>query len=152
MDILAILVDLCCELDCNRVSCTTLKTGKKDSKGQEFQFQFMKNSVCMYSVFHEMIAFEVGKQTKGLLAYNFVKLNVVPVHQQQNGSSCGFSSASICLVYMLYPATVQFDIYRMCMSTLVKMFEGWPYGTIRYNALGDWYPTDDPCSKGRPIW
>ena len=95
----------------------------------------MKNSVCMYTVFDEMIVFEVGKQTKGLLAYNFVKLNVVPVHQQQNDSGCGFSSASVCLVYMLNPATVQFDISKMCMSTLVNMFEGWPYGTIRYNAL-----------------
>ena len=41
------------------------------------------------SLFHEMVKDEVEEQAISLLADDFVKLNVVPVHQQQNGNDCG---------------------------------------------------------------
>ena len=67
------------------------------------------------SLFHEMVKDEVEEQVISLLADDFVKLNVVPVHQRQNGSDCGvFTSAyATCLVYMSDPAAVQFVIPKM---------------------------------------
>ena len=67
------------------------------------------------SLFHEMVKDEVEEQTRSLLANDFVKSNVVPVHQQQNGSDCGvFASAyATCLVYMSDAAAVQFDIPKL---------------------------------------
>ena len=67
------------------------------------------------SLFHEMAKDEVEEQAISLLADDFAKFNVEPVHQQQNGSDCGvFASAyATCLVYMSDLAAVQFDIPKM---------------------------------------
>ena len=55
-----------------------------------------------------MVKDEAEEQAISLLADDFVNLNVVPVHQQQNASDCGvFASAyATCLVYMSDPAAV----------------------------------------------
>ena len=62
-----------------------------------------------------MVKDEVEEQVINLLADDFVKLNVVPLHQQQNGGDCGvFASAyATCLAYMSDPAAVKFDIPKM---------------------------------------
>ena len=81
-----------------------------------------------------MVKDEVEEQTRSLFANDFVKLNVVPVYQQQNGSDCGvFTSAYVtCLENMSDSAAVQFDIpnVRLQLSKCLKAGKMEPFPLV----------------------
>ena len=63
-------------------------------------------------MYNNFIATEVEEQVKSLLGGKDSKIIVAPVQQQENGSDCGVFAITfaICLVYLVDPITVDFDI------------------------------------------